>query len=143
MRLFETKSSYEKPNAQQNLSGRTHYVDDDTLRFHHARILRAGHVCGGLLFYIVESTAMDPDNRRRGYRGVVFDLFGTVVNARAKLEDCCTTRKAAERIMWAEINAMDAVALNLKSLEHERKWQTDEWARMEREILAWRDKVAA
>ena len=65
--------------AQDQLSGRTHYADPDTLRFFHARILRASPVCSGLLFRIVESVAADPDNNRRVFRFVVFDVWGNVI----------------------------------------------------------------
>jgi hypothetical protein len=65
--------------AQDQLSGRTHYADPDTLRFFHARILRALPVCSGLLFRIVESVAADPDNHRRVFRFVVFDVWGNVI----------------------------------------------------------------
>ena len=65
--------------AQDQLMGRTHYVDPETLRYHHARVLRARPVCSGLLFRIIESTAADYQNTKRVYRYVVFDVWGEVV----------------------------------------------------------------
>lgn len=85
--LYRNESSDPKRNAQRNLQGRTHYVDDDTLRFHKSRILSARHVDGGLLFAIVTSDATDYQGKTRGFRYVVFDLFGTVLD-RPALEDC-------------------------------------------------------
>lgn len=81
VKLFACESCDPKRNAQRNLSGRTHYVDDDTLRWHKARINGASDVQGshGLLFRITESCALDMHNRSRGNRCVVFDVFGTVV----------------------------------------------------------------
>ena len=70
--------------AQDQLMGRTHYVDPETLRHHHARVLRARPVCSGLLFRIIESTAAE--NTKRVYRYVVFDVWGEVVT-RPELED--------------------------------------------------------
>jgi hypothetical protein len=72
--------------AQDQLMGRTHYVEPETLRYHHARILRARPVCSGLLFRIIESTAADYQNTKRVYRYVVFDVWGEVVT-RPELED--------------------------------------------------------
>ena len=76
-----TDRYYSDPTAkaQDQLSGRTHYADPETLRFFHARILRALPVCSGLLFRIVESVAADPDNSRRVFRFVVFDVWGNVI----------------------------------------------------------------
>ena len=65
--------------AQDQLTGRTHYVDPDTLRFHHSRILRARPVCSGLFFRIVESCAADYENKKRVFRFVIFDIWGNVV----------------------------------------------------------------
>ena len=76
-----TDRYYSDPTAkaQDQLSGRTHYADPETLRYHYARILRASPVCSGLLFRIVESVAADPDNHRRVFRFVVFDVWGNVI----------------------------------------------------------------
>jgi len=38
MKLFTRESGDPKTNAQRNLMGRTHYVDDATLRFHASRV---------------------------------------------------------------------------------------------------------
>ena len=65
--------------AQDQLMGRTHYVDPDSLRFHHARVLRAKPICSGLFFRIVESCAADYENTKRVFRFVVFDVWGNVV----------------------------------------------------------------
>jgi hypothetical protein len=121
--LFTCKSSYEKNNAQQNLAGRTHYADDDTLRYFGARINRAGHRADGLLFLIVESVSSKPEDTKRNKRFVVFDVLGTVVNNRE--EWFATTdqaRKAAEDFL-AEF---DAEAHTSKALsEHAHRLQTE------------------
>lgn len=93
---FTCQSSDAKYNAQRNLSGITHYVDDDTLRFHKSRLQCASTLANGLLFYICTSDALDMHNTKRGFRYVVFDLFGTTVS-RPGLEDARATRPAARR----------------------------------------------
>lgn len=119
MNLYRTESSNAKWNAQRNLSGRTHYVDDDTLRYHKSRILGTWMTDNGLLFALVESCSLDMNNTKRGFRPVIFDIFGTVINDRAKLEDCFTTRKAAEHAMWVELSKIDAKAHTLKAIDEQ------------------------
>ena len=65
--------------AQNALSGRTHYVDAGSLRFHYARITSARPISMGAFYLIVESCAADYENTRRVFRAVCFDVFGTVV----------------------------------------------------------------
>ena len=50
MRLYQSESSTPKYNAQRNLQGRTHYVDEDTLKFHKSRIISEHDSCNGLIF---------------------------------------------------------------------------------------------
>jgi hypothetical protein len=121
MQLYQNKSSYPKPNAQENLIGRTHYVDDDTLRFHHSRILSSHVLYEGLLFAIITSDAMDYENKTRGFRYVIFDLFGTVID-RTKLEEMFKTRNQASKAMWAMINTLDARAITLAGIENAERW---------------------
>jgi len=74
--LYDNKSSYAKNNAQLNLEGRSHFATDSALRFFGARINSAHHTCSGLLFFIVESSFLDMQKTRRGFRFHLFDIFG-------------------------------------------------------------------
>lgn len=96
VKLYTHESCDTKYNAQRNLAGRTHYVDDETLRFHKSRITASGERANGLLFQITTSDALDMRNTKRGFRTTVFDVFGTVVY-RANLEDAKSTSAAAEK----------------------------------------------
>ena len=102
MNLYKQESSNPKLNAQINLSGRTHYVEDHILHYHHARVLASGHTSDQLLFYIIESCAADHLNRTRVTRGVVFDVFGNVVY-RPSLEDSFKNLDQAREAMWAAL----------------------------------------
>lgn len=82
---FERTGYDAKAMAQRNLNGRTHYADDDTLKFFHARINACRTEAHGLLLTMLESTASDFKNMSRAHRFVVFDLFGNVVNARERV----------------------------------------------------------
>jgi hypothetical protein len=117
---YKRESSDEKTNAQRNLSGRSHYADDATLRYHKARILSTHITDKGLLFALTESVALDPQGLRRGFRFVVFDIFGHVVE-RADLESCWRTHDAARKAMWDFLNGADAKALTLSAIEREER----------------------
>jgi hypothetical protein len=122
MQLFSKQASNPKANAQRNLMGRTHYVDPDSLRFHKSRVLSARHTDGGLLFAIVTSDALDYQNTRRGYRFVIFDLFGHVVE-RTELENAFKSNRSAEKAMWDALDKLNAKALTLAALRRERARQ--------------------
>jgi hypothetical protein len=104
--LYSDKSSYAKNNAQSNLAGRTHYADDNTLKYFHAKILEANIVGGGAFFYIIESAAMDMNNTKRGFRYVLFDVFGTVIE-RIHMEDSFRTKEQAKKAFWKFFGSFD------------------------------------
>lgn len=106
---FSDKSGHPKHNAQRNLSGITHYADDDALRYFYARITGAAPISEGLLFRIVESVALDMNNTRRGFRFVVFDVFGTVIE-RPDLENCHNTSNAARKAFECWYGQFDVLA---------------------------------
>ena len=119
--LYERKSySSAKYDAQANLEGRTHYVDDSTLRFHKCRILETRVHDDGLLYSIITSDALDMDNTRRGFRYVIFDIFGNVL-ARPDLEDSFKTSLKARKAMYDVLNGIDAKKTTLEGLEERKK----------------------
>lgn len=79
IRLYDCQSCDPKFDAQRNLQGRTHYVDDDTLKGFKARILNACATDDGLIFWLVESVASRPDHGGYNKRFIAFDLFGNVI----------------------------------------------------------------
>lgn len=129
--LYRNESGYPKNNAQRNLQGRTHYVDDDTLRYHHSRVISARHTDGGLLFAIVTSDAKDHQNKSRGFRYVIFDLFGTVVerNPSSVDREFFRTSAQAEKAMWAALNDFDVVKLTCEAIANAEKWHAIEMER--------------
>jgi hypothetical protein len=139
MNLYKNESSNPKWNAQRNLTGRTHYVDDDTLRWHKARVLSARATANGLLFAIVESVALDMNNTKRGVRYAIFDIFGDCVGTRVDLEHCWKRSEQAEKAMWVELNAIDAVGITLSAIARTEHHHAQEMERMRAELL----KVAA
>lgn len=122
LRPFGCESSDPKYNAQRNLRGKTHYVDDDTLRFHKSRVLSARNLHNGLLFRIVTSDALDMHNTRRGFRAVVFDVFGTTID-RPKLDEASNTSNAA--IKASEKQEIDLFAHYQAALQSELKQRQD------------------
>lgn len=133
MNLYRNESSYPKVNAQRNLCGRTHYVDDDTLRFHKSRVLSARHTDGGLLFAIVTSDAADMRNTSRVFRYVIFDVFGTVIE-RQKLEDGYKRSEQATKAMWAALNGIDAVAITRAAIVSQERQHASEMERLRADL---------
>lgn len=95
-------------SAQKNLEGRTHYVDPSTLKYHGSRILSALPVSDGAFFKIIETVSIDYQHTKRGYRAVVFDLFGTVIY-HPKLEDTFTNKEKADKAFYAWFDQFDEI----------------------------------
>ncbi len=141
MNLYRNESSDPRYNAQRNLSGRTFYADDDTLRFHKARILETHIAYNGLIFALVESMALDMHNTRRGFRAVVFDVFGNVLS-RSTLDDALSSKKAALKQMWTEINAIDAVGVTLGAIKRQEHQHAQEMEAMRAQLREMTKKAA-
>lgn len=111
--MYRSNAKYE---AQDQLAGRTHYVDDSTLRFHHARIVNCNIAHDGLLFWLVESVALDMNNTKRGCRFVVFDIFGNVIS-HVSLDKCFKTSKAANKACREYLETVDAKKITKEALK--------------------------
>ena len=115
-KLFNNRYyKHDKHNAQDNLRGISHYVDDNTLRYFKSRICDATEIVDGLFFKIVESVALDMHNTERGYRVVVFDVFGAIVE-RVSLDKTYKNRKQAERNFHFLLNVQEYYAKRLREL---------------------------
>ena len=106
---FESHGYSPKGLAQKNLMGKTHYVDDSTLRYHHSRVLECYSAHESTVCTIIESCALDMNNTKRGFRFVAFDLGGEVLE-RVDLETTFKTKKQAQSAMWSWLDAFDASA---------------------------------
>ena len=105
---FQHRSSYTLPDAQQNLKPVTHYVDDETLRYFKARIVRSWlpGECGtesGFLYAIVESLRKPGEEGNKTKRANVFDCFGSVI---FQSEFQNSTEKAKKEV-YAFLNGLD------------------------------------
>jgi hypothetical protein len=107
--------SQPKYEAQEALLGRTHYVTDSTLRYFHARITDARPIMEGLFFEIMESSSKDMYNTARGFRVVVFDVFGETVY-RPNIEGMKSTSAAARKAYKTEF-AIDPAAHYAEKLQ--------------------------
>jgi hypothetical protein len=129
MKLYSQETSHPKSNAQANLMGRTHYVDDDSLRFHKSKILRASHHYEGLLFSIVTSDAVDYQNTKRGFRFVIFNLFGRVIE-RTPLDATFRTSEQASKARYAALDAINAKEHTFEAISRERENRKTELDRL-------------
>ena len=130
---FKLQACYPLPDAQRNLSGRTHYCDDGTLRYFSARINSASDECGGLV-YMIEESVSHPE-LGRVHRFVAFDVFGTVISDR---EEFHKTRKPCTKAKFAWLNGFDAEAHTIATL---RKW-ADRQTREAQAVIAALDEVS-
>lgn len=115
IRPFQVESGGVKHDAQRNLSGRTHYVDDGTLGYWKSRILDSGmwhpkcethDLSRSLVYWIVESVGSRPNHRGVNKRFIAFDVFGTVITAR---DDWHRSADAARKAGLAELAKLDPV----------------------------------
>lgn len=104
--LFSDASYIAKYNAQRNLKGRTHYVDDDTLKYFGSRINTAYDLYNGAAFLIIESTFLNYDKTQRGFRFAVFDCFGNVIE-RTDTENAYKTAAAAKKGFYKFIDSFN------------------------------------
>lgn len=142
MKLYTEHSSNPKYNAQYNLEGRTHYVDDDTLKFHKSRIISTHIVDDGLLFVLIESYQVDYEGTSRAFRPVVFDVFGGVVE-RPILEAGYKTSKQACTAMWDILDRIDTIQITedgisrqLKQKECEIQYLREDFAKLQSKNVA-------
>ena len=127
-RLFRNEHGDATSNAQRNLSGRTHYVDADTLKWHKSRVLSTAILADGLLCRITESCAIDMNNTKRGTRCVVFDVFGTAVYHPDLENTFKNSDKARDAAASAEI---DLVAHYREAIKSKLYWLAQDAAKME------------
>lgn len=140
MNLYKNEHSDAKSDAQKNLMGRTHYCDPDTLRWHKSRILVSRVHSDGLLFSIIESVALDVQNSQRGFRYVIFDVFGTVLH-RPNLDESFKKRAAAEKALFTAVGGIDAIQVTKKALENKRKNDMAEFVFSMRQLKKMTEKA--
>ena len=126
MQLYRAEHSDPTADAQRNLCGRTHYVDPENLRYHHSRVLVFRVHADGLLCSLVESCSLDMNNSKRGFRYVIFDVFGKVLE-RPNLDETFTNRNRAEKAMWAALETIDAFAVTKKAIQDKHKSDLSEY----------------
>jgi len=135
---LQYKSTYRvtpKQEAQEHLSGRTHYVDDSTLAYFNCRVVSVRRHFDGLLLSIIERLPCGTFDGPRRSRFVIFDVCGNVVNDIERNEEYRTNAQAEkarnayiESLSPAEVYNLTADAINTKNrslsrdIEDNRQW---------------------
>lgn len=109
LNTYDDRGNNPTARAQDALSGRTHYCEPATMRWHKARINHAQLLSMGAFFLIVESCAADYENTRRTFRAVCFDIFGRVVY-RPDLDSGSSSTAAATAAFYKFWNKFNEVA---------------------------------
>jgi hypothetical protein len=78
----------------ETLNSKTSYFRNS--KFHKSRLKAVFRVVQGLFLKTVETLALDADNKKRGYRVVLFDLRGRVVYA-SQFPDSCGTERRVQK----------------------------------------------
>ena len=102
-------------SAQKNLEGRTYYVEPQNLKHHGSRVLSALPVSDGAFFKIIETISIDYEQTKRGYRAVVFDLFGTIIY-HPDLENTHASKEKADKAFYAWFDTFDEIGHYQKAI---------------------------
>jgi hypothetical protein len=125
IRLFRCESCNPHWDAVRNLEGRTHYVDERTLKYFKSKILNGRHTPDGLLFWLVESVQSRPDHGGFTRRAVIFDVFGEIVNEHANHQETqgewFKETSKAEKSASEFLKTFDAVAHTAAKLEQKSR----------------------
>jgi len=129
---FEQKSYDAKRCAQLNLVGRTHYVDDATLKCFSSRILKTVISDDGLLLALVESYKGFDDKRL--FRPVVFNILGWTID-RPDMASGFKTKAQAIVAMWDALNNINAIEHTKKALASHLESETNNVNRLLAELV--------
>jgi hypothetical protein len=128
---YEQHSYNPRYNAQHNLRGRTHFVDEDTLRYFEGRVLSAYDSADGRLFVVVHSQRENYRNTNRTYSYAIFDLAGGIVAGRLPHKTAAKARKECAAAL-AQINVDGATISALYRLEsrfaNDIRYAREKWA---------------
>ena len=139
--LFHSKyCTTARANAQSMLIGRTHYVDDNTLRYFGARITSAQPSTFGLFYRITESLSLPTGGR--AFRTVLFDLGGQVVY-RPTLEEMHPTSAKAEKAFYAWFETLNVQTYYRDQIRERIIRTTRQAVRLEDALLALNVKEIA
>jgi len=105
-----------KYEAQRQLSGITHYVDDDTLKYFECRVLEVVFAEDGLTLGLITSQP-NPMTREREYRAIMFNVFGHVYPASREYTTCTNKKESLEVLKDLMTNPQQryAIPLSIKS----------------------------
>jgi hypothetical protein len=112
--------------AERLTDGKTYYYSAGTRRYFSASVSKLRVIADGMALAAIERVALDYENTRKGYRVVIHDLTGTVINDRSDLEHAHKGLPAAIRDFEAQCekhgNGADILrdAIERETRQHER-----------------------
>lgn len=108
--------------AERLTDGKTHYYSADTRRFHGATVSKLRVIADGMALAAIERVSLDMRHTRKGYRVVIHDLAGTVINDRLDLEHAHKGLPAARRDFEEQcLKHSDGAAILRESIANETR----------------------
>ena len=136
MKKFKEYSANHKRNAQANLSGLSHYVDNETLKFFNARVVESKVSYCGLYFILIETKSADYENKTRCKRATVFNIMGKILHQ----TECKSTNNKNHKIISEAYEFIDNYESEndyfkdiKEALESANKMQIDALNQLEKE----------
>lgn len=83
--------------AERLTEGKTQYYSASNRRFHGAGVSKLRVIAEGMALAAIERVSLDMNHTRKGYRVVIHDLTGTVINDRSTLDHAHKGLAAARR----------------------------------------------
>jgi len=108
--------------AERLTDGKTHYYSASTRRFHGASVSKLRVIADGMALAAIERVSLDMNHTRKGYRVVIHDLTGTVINDRLGLDPAHKGLAAAQRDFEAQCEKhSDGAAILREAIANETR----------------------
>jgi hypothetical protein len=106
--------------AEKLTEGKTAYFSKGTRNYFSASVSKLRVIADGMAIAAIERVAFDYQNTRKGYRVVIHDLTGTVINDRADLDHAHKGLPAAQRDFEAQcLKHSDGAAILREAIAQE------------------------
>ena len=134
---FRMNSSYKPKLAAQNaLAGKSHYVDDQTLKLFNSKVLDAGPILDGLFYFIRESKSNGFDHVERIHDYKYFDIWGNTVremDKKSERDECYSSAQLANSEQrWFDVNPLEYYSRELNRRAVQKQAEVEAYKKADR-----------